>query len=135
MLQFLISDMVTVDVTPRMTKLDGLTESMSSEYIALKNKKVCAVEGYITLKLKSGAQGQNVSLCDAEHTALLCKKMGRMMNTVVGLTFSRPMRRTVNDILGKTFRLIPYLRQPDASVYERLRTTYSWPSGWGRVRS
>jgi hypothetical protein len=112
------------NTAPRIAKLNGFTETTESEYIArlnygflaLKNKRVCAVDGYVShtfhvvlpVSVEVEAPPQNVSRCNSEHSRELCLKLGRVVNSISLLTVS--MRRTVKELLDKINRLVPDVR-------------------------
>jgi hypothetical protein len=116
--------MALANTAPRVARLDGFTETTASEYIArlnygflaLKNKQVCAVEGYVShtfhvilpASVEVESPPQNVSLCNSEHSRELCLKLGRVANSIGLLSVS--MRRTVKDLLDKINRLVPDVR-------------------------
>ena len=87
-----------INATPSAGRLNGLTEAMASSYIArlnyvvraLKNKQVCAVEGYVyhtfhvvlPMKLETDMPPQNVTSCAIQYSGVLCLKMSRLVDSV-----------------------------------------------------
>ena len=116
--------MVVMNATPNAARLGGLTETMTSSYIvrsnygvvALKNKQVCAVEGYVfhtfhavlPMKMETENSPQNVTSCALRHSGELCIKMSRLIDSVA--QFNVNMRKSVRNLVGKIYRLLPDIR-------------------------
>ena len=107
---------------PRMLKINGLYETASSKFIAmlnygfvaLKNKKVCVIEGYLShtfhivlpKRNDSGnvTQTLKVTDCSRDQVIGLCAKMRGLADAILTLTTS--MRQSVSGMITKVFRLM-----------------------------
>ena len=114
---------------PVVAGLDGLTETSTNDYIArlnygfvaIKTKAVCVTEGYVThafhislpKRTSSEREPLNLTRCSAEISVVACRRMASLVESVAALTVS--MRRTVNEMIDKAFRLIPDIKRPELS--------------------